>query len=428
MKKIFAALFIVLIISTSLGENVVAEASYSVKWISEEYEWVYTFNEGMARVTKRIDGKIKYGFIDMSGKETVPSIYDSASYFYEGLAAVCKDGKYGFVDKKGKVVVPLIYDATFNFCGGLAKVKKNEKYGYINKSGKVVVPIVYDYAEDFVNGFARVAKGTGFPRYGIVNSKGKEIVPTRYDYTYEFHEGLAVVQNNRKCGVVDTNGKFIIPLKYALIGNFSNGVTFASNGDKCGVIDKTGKVIVPFKYENVDNFFDGLAGVIISMKDGKYGHINAQGKLISNYWGHQFFEGYAEVRKSDNEVGFINTSGKVIVPLKYEASATSGYHNGFFIVAKNFGPEQKYGYLNKVGKEVTGTIYDLANGFNDGLAVVGRYSPEYREIKLGYIDKTGKEVIPLEFDRAYDFSSGAATVYKNNKWGFIVAPTSDKVK
>jgi hypothetical protein len=39
--------------------------------------------------------------------------------------------------------------------------------------------------------------------------------------------------------------------------------------------------------------------------------------------------------------------------------------------------------------------------------------------KWGYIDKSGKEIIPLRYDDGRIFMDGLAAVKLNNKWGFI---------
>ncbi|MBK7505883.1 MAG: WG repeat-containing protein [Bacteroidetes bacterium] len=48
----------------------------------------------------------KFGFLDNSGKEVIPLIYDDAFRFSEGLAIVEKNGKSGYIDKTGKEVIP----------------------------------------------------------------------------------------------------------------------------------------------------------------------------------------------------------------------------------------------------------------------------------------------------------------------------------
>ena len=63
----------------------------------------------------------------------------------------------------------------------------------------------------------------------------------------------------------------------------------------------------------------------------------------------------------------------------------------------------KYGYIDKSGKEVIPCKYDSTYHFCEGLAV-------RLDGKKGCIDKTGKEVIPCKYDDIYDFSEGLAEV------------------
>ena len=57
--------------------------------------------------------------------------------------------------------------------------------------------------------------------------------------------------------------------------------------------------------------------------------------------------------------------------------------------------------------------YDDADSFSEGLATVKLND------KYGFIDKTGKEVIPIKYDYAEGFSEGLAQVKLNNKWFYI---------
>ena len=84
-------------------------------------------------------------------------------------------------------------------------------------------------------------------------------------------------------------------------------------------------------------------------------------------------DGYAKVKQSNNKIGLIDRSGKVVIPAKY---------NDVF-------------------------------PFSEGLARVlfnGRY---------GFVDTAGNEVIPPAYKDAYNFASGHALVAKGNKWGFV---------
>ena len=75
----------------------------------------------------------------------------------------------------------------------------------------------------------------------------------------------------------------------------------------------------------------------------------------------------------------------------------------------------KYGFIDKTGREVIPCKYDRVAyySFREGLAGVELNG------KWGFIDKTGREVIPCKYDNATNFSEGFARVEINRKYGFI---------
>lgn len=75
----------------------------------------------------------------------------------------------------------------------------------------------------------------------------------------------------------------------------------------------------------------------------------------------------------------------------------------------------KWGFIDITGREVVPCKYENAYGFGfrKGMACVKLNG------KYGFVDKTGQEVIPRKYDEAHDFSEGLAAVKQNSKWGFI---------
>ena len=57
--------------------------------------------------------------------------------------------------------------------------------------------------------------------------------------------------------------------------------------------------------------------------------------------------------------------------------------------------------------------YDRVGTFHSGLAEV-RLNDKY-----GFVDKTGKEVVPLKYDYVDYFSKGLAPVQLNDQWGLM---------
>ncbi|MCX6272182.1 MAG: WG repeat-containing protein [Bacteroidetes bacterium] len=76
--------------------------------------------------------------------------------FFEGRAAVRKNGKYGFIDKKGIWVISPQYDYASWYSEGLALVAKAQRCGYIDRNGTTRISFQYLSAEDFIGGLAYV--------------------------------------------------------------------------------------------------------------------------------------------------------------------------------------------------------------------------------------------------------------------------------
>ena len=87
-----------------------------------------------------------------------------------------------------------------------------------------------------------------------------------------------------------------------------------------------------------------------------------------------------------------------------------------------WGDSKKYGFMNRKGELVVDCIYDYAEKFYNGYAIVGILKPpgvkmcslartgkKYR-CSLGFIDSTGRLIIPCQYDFARNFSEGYAAV------------------
>lgn len=98
-----------------------------------KYDWIFwCFRDGAAPM-------------GIGGKWTVvPSIAEQFNEFgnshsvYTTPVPNYVGGKYGFIDKTGKEIVPLIYDDVDNFHNGKAYVKLGERGFYIDKNGNEV--------------------------------------------------------------------------------------------------------------------------------------------------------------------------------------------------------------------------------------------------------------------------------------------------
>lgn len=152
-----------------------------------------------------------------------------------------------------------------------------------------------------------------------------------------------------------------------------------------------------------------------------------------------FHEGLAAVCR-DSKWGFIDTSGREVVPCKYDA--VDDFHEGLARVELDSGrtmtfnsgwsmtEDSKWGYVDKTGREIIPCQYDQAYNFSDGLAKVylSIWDPDMPEpnnpfplpsdTKRFFIDKTGKEVLTAveDWDVFYD---GLARIKRDGKTGYV---------
>lgn len=398
---------IVVIVDNQNKNRFVSDSISVVVEPTLKYDNVSSFSEGFAVVEK----DKKYGYVDQNGKEVVPPIYYSAGSFSDGVAvAYSKDDcTWHIIDKTGNVKAQLKgYDNVgYSFSNGFIQVEKDDKYGLADATGKEVIPPTYDRIYGFNEGLARVEKDD---KYGFVDSTGKEVVPLKYINAWDFCEGFAWVEEDNKCCYIDKTGREFSPLTNYSVSYFNDGVAvlYFKPANIWYVSNKVGYINTPLKnYDNVHGFNDGFVQVL---KDGKWGFVDQTGKeivpLIYDST-ENFNDGFARVKK-DGKYGFVDQTGKEVVPPIYDY--VSGFSEGFAQVKK----DGKYGFVDQTGKEVVPLIYDSVDSFNNGLARVEK------DGKRNYIDKTGKEVVPSEYDLGWgEFSEGFADVKKGKKYGYI---------
>ena len=196
------------------------------------------------------------------------------------------------------------------------------------------------------------------------------------------------------------------------------------SGDKWGYVDKTGKYIINAQFEDAFNFSEGLA--LFQSNDGKYGFISEDGKYAINpiyKYATSFSEGLACVVMENGKPQFINKENKILFTVD-KADFCSAFSEGMARIRA----KDKWGYIDKEGKVVISPIYDDANNFKDGLALVAKTDEKTKEKLWGFIDKSGAVKINFQFVEDKEkiwcepnsFREGLAFVSSDGKqWGCI---------
>jgi len=388
--------------------------------IPVEYEKVELCNEGYIPVKYRG----KWGAIDINGNLVVPVKYDGVSAFkyghavvhsngmaglvnaqgevvipiqfdrdmgvtpYDGYSVVKKNNKYGVYTNKGKEIVYPYYDYIWEFTEGVAEVQKYGKRGYIDLSGDEIVPTEFEDVRPFKDGLARVmiyeeTKDGVVKKFGFYNDKGREVVPVVYDDAHEhYNEGLVGVKKGDSWGFLDTTGKSLNSGGYGEVSYFNEGYARVKRGDKYGYIDATGKQVINVDFVKAGDFHEGVAYAISQKRSGEktIGYLNNKGiwsftHTYSEYMG-DFHEGLARVFDANGKAGFVDQTGKVVIPFEYEDARD--FSEGYVAVCK----DGKWGYIDRNNNIIVDFKYAVAQTFENHVAVVqtqkdGEVAPAY---------------------------------------------------
>ncbi|MEH2403701.1 WG repeat-containing protein [Nostoc sp.] len=264
-------------------------------------------------------------------------------------------------------------------------------------------------------------------KYGYVNQAGQLIIQPQFDDAKEFSEGFAPVKVKEKWGFVNLEGQVSISPQYEMVGESSSSSRYWNDDESSS---------------SSSSFSEGLAGAKLN---GKWGFINQSGKLVIPYQYdkiQQFSGGVATVQVN-GFWGVIKPEGKWIIQPVYK-SPIEFFQGIANLKDPNTGQIISYG--DKSG-QLVGDLYNrpqLAKEFQEELAIIeiplwsrvrGIEVPVVTTFdsslfigsKCGFQDKQGKVIIKPQFDGCRSFSQGLAAVrvYKklgnevNDKWGYI---------
>jgi hypothetical protein len=230
------------------------------------------------------------------------------------------------------------------------------------------------------------------------------------------------------------------------------------NGNKWGYADITGKTIIEPKFPSCFDFSENgiavvniikwewadflrLNGTFIKPELSEYSTKNIYGRAVKGYEG-----GFVAVVNND-KWGFLNSRGKIAVPLKYNdvTSFCDGYTTAkrgrtTFILDTN-GTEYPIkvenlrsckhfseglapfytkgnvsGFINNKGEIVIAAKFITVGYFSSGFAWA-----RANNNKIGFINKKGIWVVDPKFDIAQDIDkeSGMALVKNNEEWVYV---------
>ena len=263
--------------------------------------------------------------------------------------------------------------------------------------------------------------------YTCINEKGERMFSIKAKSVGAFSEGMAEVKQNvldgskshYRSGFINEKGQVVIPCIYESVYAFTYGACWVKEPGQSDyyLINKKGERLTTETWATVGYFFDGHCAVYD--EEGKMGFVNRKGELVipCKYTGDSFSEGLACVMDfygTDANYGFIDTTGKVVIPFQFNQAGTSSFENGECRVQKN----GVTCLIDKTGAVVfKPTLTKNCMGFYEGLSA--SYTNSTDRSGWGFYNRENVWVIKPQFDNAESFAGGFAIVQKAGKYGVI---------
>lgn len=321
--------------------------------------------------------------------------------------------KYGFIDSSGQEIIPCLYDDV-STNDGLIKVISNSLKGLYSYNGEQLLPVEFtDLTRTGNSNNYIVQKSNLWGVMSPLSKINKTVIPIKYnqlyclnDYVYEHGDcNRFLIRIDSLYGMIDSNEKPIIPPVYTALTASRSGIYQVRKNGKYGYIDSVNNTIVPIIFDEIQPL--NVKGLTPAKKE-KWGLINRKGKfVIAPQYDDMFtYQGTVIRVRKNGKTGFLDVKGKEFIACIYD-DANAYYRDDVLTVNLN----GKLGILNRSGKPLTDFVYDKMSKFNYQHAIVkkGNY--------FGIINNKGVEVLACEYDKiAYPVRNNERfiTASKNN--------------
>ena len=306
----------------------------------------------------------------------------------ENSILVTKNGKVGLVNKSGATIINADYSKIQKFdedyTKGYITINQDNKYGLVSYAGSTILENKYEkihaiYGENYF-----VISENG--KQVVINSKGEKVLTDGFDKIKQINSDGVVFVKDKKYGFMDYDKKVIIKPKYQDLKELNAGIFKAKKDDKYGIVDLENKEKLAFKYSDIyyeqsagfyvaeDEKYNSdildtdlnvkISGIISEInKDSGYMKLKVEDEY--KYYKFKFEEKAVKdvlstnnlfVSKKDGKYGFVDKDGKVVVDYIYDEAQEQNKY-GFAAVKK----DNLWGAIDRDGKETISPKYQLKN-------------------------------------------------------------------
>lgn len=272
-----------------------------------------------------------------------------------------------------------------NYKNGYIVQNNENKYGVIDFNSQTILEPKYDdISQTSENNMYVVKEGTNLK---LINKQQETLIENKFDTVSQINGDNIVFTKGGKYGVITTNSEQKIAPEYDDLKYTFDSYYIAKKADKYGIINTSNETILPFEYTNItyrknadfieaqsandentqilDNKFNKKLTGIINEVNIEKGYLRIRIQDEYKYYNFKFEEKRAQdvltnntifLSKKDGKYGYVDKDGKVVVDYIFD-DATEQNKHGFAAVKK----DGKWGAIDKDTKQVSENLYELNN-------------------------------------------------------------------
>lgn len=299
----------------------------------------------------------------------------------------------------------------------------------------------------------------GLIPFALEAQTAKWVIKPQYTSVAAYGDGMYKVKSGRSIGILDQEGNIIVPVSADSITPLIEGCALVLQYEEGksrlkGILHSDRKMVPIFEEWYVDDFsFFSEGKLPVYIKNGKYGYIGPNGKLILDFdygFVHPFSEGWAAVSKGKGLLGkgvgfvkknvaksnkekifYIDEQGRVMSLQSDIGDIYTGtsFKNGEALVITK---DNRYCFINTSGQLIridnnVVLMFDekyaltATNEVKENIVSAMVYDGPTTFVENGiYGYKQGSKVIlPAQFNEVSPFSKGYAIAAKENRYGVL---------
>ncbi len=316
--------------------------------------------------------------------------------------------KFGCLDLSGKVTVPFLYDGLqIHGLRAIVFVKNGPKYehGLIDLNDKSILPVRYRDIRPI--GSLRFAIQNFERKTALYSEEGIQLTDFSIDSISSFHKGNAIIYQNFQQGLIDREGTIVVAPTWRELRT-SESLIEGRSPDTWKIVDTSNKEI---KSIEADDLIIDEDRYLIT-RAGKYGAVdeNLDIRIPVSYDHMNRFSNNLSVARKENKYGLISTSHRQVFPFEFDSLVME---NNFVRAMKRSQGQPQWMVYDTFNVIKSQRYYDLMHAFN------GQFFPVMNRGYWGAVDRYGKEILGCVYDSIISFKYDAIHVKFKGLYGII---------